>query len=847
MIKILPLMLCFSSMVSADLILQSGVRDVIYNGANEMLEKQFLTVTSDDYPDASPETPYFISLYYDKGARFARTLVDLTSDDATINRPIYLAVEALGAVDGNNVPADAVSIVRWVAGEERIWLRIQRSSRTWLLFNGEALPPGEDRRAGFTFGTSARQSAADHDDGLSNLPFNTRDLAGGGIETAVSTMICVDLSQSILATSGIEALLQSWWVIYAADAQVAPGIYQPGTPTNINVNGTFRTGRGFHFGSTLNFLDSKTLFMEQTQDGLQKWRQKLSMELTIEDKGINTLYAHGIVLIDLEVMGVGGFEAEGSFALNLEGENIGLLEVDPTSAVEIAGKVRYTRARLTMGRYVTRGDWMLEAVGDIWLPEGVSERDVSLAYTTSIRRILDPRDVAPFDGPQQCRFCEGSVFPAFEAVNIPLRSNLQQVPHVTRFEGTFETTLTLFNPRPENANYVLTGYDAEGESLGALNGLMGSYSFLKMSADQVLDNPALAGFQFDSEPEIALSVSYRAKGDDKSPAHLSGSQAVGTRFRIDGGNPRLTYDGFSLVNLSDEAISVTVSELPLNGPARSETVLTERLEPRAKLLHSLVPSSGDENAWYRITTSGQAAVTALRGDLQSNYIWEHHAFVLDDGTNLPAADSPRMIPHLTAFEGSFTTHLRLANPTDAAKVTLLEYRDLDGTVLAEMEATLDPGETRDLTQEDFPAREGAASVWVNGSHDVLISAIYRAKDKEAGPAQVPAARQTATSWVLYGGAQALTYDGIAVLNTGNTAVDLSITKLSANGDALEMQVLDEDLPAGAKGLYLPHLVVGYQPGDLLMLTANGPVTVVSLRGDLPSTYVWENRAVPIKE
>jgi len=206
----------------ADVELEVSINDVDIRGKHQLVGATTQTVNDNDFTGASNETPIFLRFSVEQGITLSETQVDLTSDDETLSRPIYLALELVG-IDGDariNAPPDAVSIVRWVAGENEIWLAIESDSGTWII-DGDDNPrgPGSDIRVSFTFGISARSSYHDNGDAeRSNLPFNTRELEPTGVADAVSTMICLDLSRSTLATTGIDAVVSYSFEAFEADA-----------------------------------------------------------------------------------------------------------------------------------------------------------------------------------------------------------------------------------------------------------------------------------------------------------------------------------------------------------------------------------------------------------------------------------------------------------------------------------------------------------------------------------------------------------------------------------------------------------------------------------------------------
>ncbi|CAM2070099.1 hypothetical protein SCOR_32285 [Sulfidibacter corallicola] len=169
----------------------------------------FFTVTRDDFPHVDPANPVYLKLRLDHGARLGKTLVDMNvPSQGRVNRPIYLPIhfgnQQGGIIERVVAPTDTLSILRWVAGEDTVWLRIQRSTRLWIETGIGIEAPSPGSEVSFLIGISAEESRdrylEDFENGRSNLPFATREPASTGSDTgnAVSTLCCVDLSQSNL-------------------------------------------------------------------------------------------------------------------------------------------------------------------------------------------------------------------------------------------------------------------------------------------------------------------------------------------------------------------------------------------------------------------------------------------------------------------------------------------------------------------------------------------------------------------------------------------------------------------------------------------------------------------------
>lgn len=256
------------SMVFATVDLRTNIQDIYYRGTCEEAGTITMSVEGDDFFEASTETPVFIRVKFDKGARLCSTLVERSTaaNPTDVPRPIYLAMRVEGAsANTSEIRAlpEAVSIVRWRAGEDQIWLRVQQSSSQWL-YNTTSLvlgPPDPNRKVVWSFGVTAR-SSYQRNNGLfptqANLPSNTTDVVasttainGSSEYWAVSTLICVNVSTSILtAAPALDSELNFDTISFLHET--APSVYNasstagivPDDQSNANFSGDDTIARG---------------------------------------------------------------------------------------------------------------------------------------------------------------------------------------------------------------------------------------------------------------------------------------------------------------------------------------------------------------------------------------------------------------------------------------------------------------------------------------------------------------------------------------------------------------------------------------------------------------------------
>lgn len=203
-------LLAASSMAFATVDLRTTIRDVYVDGTCEETGNITFSVNGDDFANASTMEPVYIRLRLDHAAKLCKTLVWSHVNNPVLRTqiPIYLPInfEERLATDFIAAPAETVSIVRWKAQENEIWLRIQFPSNMWILRGAVFVPPSNSVRVRWTIGVSAFTSWTQNNPlfntivpgPLANLPSATRDVTGLTEDDAVSTLICTDLSASNL-------------------------------------------------------------------------------------------------------------------------------------------------------------------------------------------------------------------------------------------------------------------------------------------------------------------------------------------------------------------------------------------------------------------------------------------------------------------------------------------------------------------------------------------------------------------------------------------------------------------------------------------------------------------------
>ena len=221
--------------------------EIYYQGTQELAGSLSFGVIGDDFPDAGPNEPVYIRITLSSDAVLAETLVDGNNPDLP---PIFLALsletEDPSALMGTS--PNAVSIVRWMAGENALWLRVTESSSDWIHYpNSFSVPPSEDLRVNMTLGVTAAESWGVNQPpflvGLASLPANSTRPFVPTMGDAASTSLYVDVSQSTLEPGGgVNSSLLIDPIAYVGstgvETEADPGNISVGTIAPIDFVGT---------------------------------------------------------------------------------------------------------------------------------------------------------------------------------------------------------------------------------------------------------------------------------------------------------------------------------------------------------------------------------------------------------------------------------------------------------------------------------------------------------------------------------------------------------------------------------------------------------------------------------
>lgn len=604
----------------ADVELSTSIADVFNRGTNELAGSITMRVQDDDFNDASTSEPVYIRVTLDHEARLANTLVNLTSSSGAVNEPIYLAMRLNRQGNAQVLVADemSVSIVRWVADESALWIRVQTSSMNWITDTGIAVPPRDDLTVSWTFGISARQSAESLDDldpNILNLPFNTRDVTTGDIEweNAVSTLLCVDLSGSSLTTSGVESLLN--YDPIAFDESSDPtgsndennagyGVFNIGRDTGINFTNDFAIARGKNRECTVS-IGEKGAFAYQdiciprsglnaSLDGWLSLTNTITFVIECERNGdfLDTDFITGAyVTLGTGGRGLYGFRENGAefteyASITDEVSGTGFFDHDNNDGNDEEKMWREVDIVYSGAAALSLDDFDLAVNATVYYHYENGPVDVDLDWSITLVNHSGEFDTDPFDGTDQHVRCPPSeftigtgiwAFGAFvECTGAPVSIFFPYLPKL-RGNDLFWSGLVVVNQGAVELDVEASLYDESGNrytaefpslvSGGQYTWLLiedeGTVGFVPMSEgneDMVVPEPDDASVDPDSFGTTRMSMFIRGTfnatfNDEVFNGDLDGYLLIGKDTDIDGSYLPRNYDN---------SIPGQNADLPLN-------------------------------------------------------------------------------------------------------------------------------------------------------------------------------------------------------------------------------------------------------------------------------------------
>ena len=627
--------------VNADINYSNAVKPVYYLGSHEFGGAFEVTCQGNAFSSASPDTPVFMEISFERGAVMAHTMVNLASDDPALNQPIYLplALESRSIFGQPSLAAsaDTVSIVRWVEGESTVWLRIQTSSSNWVQFDENTTgPPTVENSVSWHLGVSAQFYAQWLEARDANIPFPTRNLQASSTDyhEAFSVNFCFNLANANLQPSGPDSELPYFCRFYDHSSQVAPGVFEAVNELEVQQSGTWQIARGRDRKIVAGSTTEVESFFPCSEQGFTTSKNTITLNITKESVGLSSeIYDGSYITLETPADSLYGFD-EQSALFTGQSASPGEIVLDLDSAFTINDKVLYRKLQLTWNGGTQ--DFSIPMVVETTMSYHCQAMlsDLLIHYSLHVMDVAPPTDEAPFNGDHQKKGCQQTaVFVDSGIWRHSTASDVGIIPHITRPGNGFNTQIILANTSSSPQFYELYPYTNDGQPLTAITGSLEPNESITQEVSLLLGSDEVSHFRYNALDSVQVVAIYQADLENAGPAHVNASSKQAVRWRIYPGNPSVTWDGIAVVNVGGVSSEVKIVQYSLSGEVVEQQVVNPALVPTARQLVVLSAQFQEPGAYYEVFSNVPLSVISLRGDHQNNYLWENQAIPLEAELN----------------------------------------------------------------------------------------------------------------------------------------------------------------------------------------------------------------------
>ena len=194
----------------------------------------------------------------------------------------------------------------------------------------------------------------------------------------------------------------------------------------------------------------------------------------------------------------------------------------------------------------------------------------------------------------------------------------------------------------------------------------------------------------------------------------------------------------------------------------------------------------------------------------------------------------RIVSHVTASDGGFSTTVVVENTAAVSQTVTLTPFDTDGNQLEAVTLTI---VAQSVFRDDANSLLGnsASHFTIAGASDIKVNSYYDFKAGDSSPAFVGESTTQGSSWRIFTGNWDKIFDGIAVVNTGEVATDVWINQKNEQNEIIATKMIAENLQPNAKALFIighPNLRPFEVAEGYFEVSASQMLAVTALQGTL---------------
>ena len=161
--------------------------------------------------------------------------------------------------------------------------------------------------------------------------------------------------------------------------------------------------------------------------------------------------------------------------------------------------------------------------------------------------------------------------------------------------------------------------------------------------------------------------------------------------------------------------------------------------------------------------------------------------------SVPVPESNRWIHHVTSFTGGFTTRVIFFNKDSISSNVTLQPYSKAGVPGTSSSFSVNGNASVEMLSTSIFGNEEVSHFSIIADDSILVSVAYRVSAGQGASAHVNETTTTGKVFLVFPGEQDVIFDGLALVNLGTTACQVSLELLNSAGQALYSNVLDAAL------------------------------------------------------
>jgi len=232
-------------------------------------------------------------------------------------------------------------------------------------------------------------------------------------------------------------------------------------------------------------------------------------------------------------------------------------------------------------------------------------------------------------------------------------AQMRMIPHLTRADGTFTSTIILCNTDAANpSSFTLTPYAKDGsQNIAVYEGQLEAGETLTTSPAELFGSSEVSHFTIGDQDAIEVTVAYQDVDGLFSEAHVRDTSTTSPRFRIYPGALDDVLDGLALVNPNSSSLEVHARQVDAAGMVYADlSIFTVGPHAKELFVFTLQGFTRRADTFYEVYAPDSFAMTALRFTTHEDlkYFWETAATPLP---MLVQAETDPRIGRVAEFNG----------------------------------------------------------------------------------------------------------------------------------------------------------------------------------------------------